>query len=116
MITCPYCPPESATQMRSRQAIATHIRRTHPEQWKGALVASIPSGFDIGTPEPELSTDEKREKKRSLDREYHRRKAMNRGNHALPMLSRIKFCPECGCNLEIFNIALGMAEKAAHHE
>lgn len=25
---------------------------------------------------------------------------------------RIKFCPECGGNLEIFQIAFGMAEKA----
>jgi hypothetical protein len=77
------------------------------------MAASMPEGYDAGTPEPRIteSKNEKRERIRASQREsYHRNK--NKPKVSLPMLSRIKFCPECGCNLEIFNIALGMAEKA----
>jgi hypothetical protein len=103
------------------------MRKVHPGEWKGGIELSLPEGTTIeqlGTSEPRADAGKKKKayespeqaavRKQKQRDSYHRNKWKKQGKPApsLPMLSRIKFCPECGCNLEIFQIALGMAEKA----
>ena len=123
MLTCPYCEPLGSVEKPSGQGMSSHIRLTHPDKWRTCLRDSIPEGFDIGRPEPRVTRhkgeSEDARRKRLQRESYHRNKKLKRkgggSTHVtvLPMLSRVKFCPHCGGNIEIINIALGMAEKAA---
>jgi len=100
-------------QKPSSQGFSAHLRLTHPLQWKGDWQSSIPSTFDAGKPEPRFTKSVSDDARRQKDRERHKQKrAEQRQKRELPMLSRVKFCPNCGHNIEIINIALGMAEKA----
>jgi hypothetical protein len=127
MMTCPIC----KNDYPSGSGLSAHWRIAHPDTWKGGIESSLPEGVtfeSLGTPEPRnkkkpkrVETPEQTERRRRQQREsYYRTKARKRGEisvgqwkfHDQPMLARIKFCPNCGFNLEIVNIALGMAEKA----
>jgi len=134
-LTCPECKTEYPTL----SGLAAHWRIAHPATWKGTIGSSLPEGMteeQLGVSEPRaqygskvkrIETPEEREKRRQAQRESYYRNKRKRIKATAGLYrptkearsaqsvkrGHIDFCPYCGGNIQIVEIAMGMAANVA---
>lgn len=122
MLNCAYC----AEHARTSSGMAMHWSRNHPDKWVNTLKESqeaaklVVPGFDPGTPEPRrkakskrpVLTEEQKKIRRKQQKDWYDKHKRKR-SVAAPPVGLIKFCPNCGYNLELIMVAIGMAQRVS---